>query len=251
MSRLFVLFIIVLNFEANADSESENNNSEATADILSPGIAMVGRLSNNEDWDYFKLDIGSTETFSLRFASPYSENSTNQWLVAIQEPRDSYIVFQEALSPTAGEPVERKIETKDNGTYIIFVAPVLGSSSVPSTEYTLTITPENFQAALGSYDGLWQDDLKSSFYSLHESLDGLLYIELQQGGAAWKAYYGARNGNKATLNQVVGPGSATLELTFISTVKVEARYKSCRTLSDDICDANGALLYTGSLIFPK
>ena len=29
MSRLFVLFIIVLNFEANADSESENNNSEA------------------------------------------------------------------------------------------------------------------------------------------------------------------------------------------------------------------------------
>ena len=72
MSRLFVLFIIVLNFEANADSESENNNSEATADVLSPGIAMQGRLSNNDDWDYFKLDIGSTETFSLRFASPYS-----------------------------------------------------------------------------------------------------------------------------------------------------------------------------------
>ena len=72
MSRLFVLFIIVLNFEAKADSESENNNSEATADILYPGVAMLGRLSNNEDWDYFKLDIGSTETFSLRFASPYS-----------------------------------------------------------------------------------------------------------------------------------------------------------------------------------
>ena len=72
MSRLFVLFIIVLNFEANADSESENNNSEATADVLSPGIAMQGRLSSNDDWDYFKLDIGSTETFSLRFASPYS-----------------------------------------------------------------------------------------------------------------------------------------------------------------------------------
>tara|TARA_E500000331_G_scaffold223166_1_gene213718 strand:+ start:76 stop:426 length:351 start_codon:yes stop_codon:yes gene_type:complete len=94
MSRLFVLFIIVLNFEANADSESENNNSEATADVLSPGIAMVGRLSNSEDWDYFKLDKGSTETFSLRFASPYSENSTNQWLVAIQEPRGSYIISQ-------------------------------------------------------------------------------------------------------------------------------------------------------------
>ena len=41
----------------------------------------------------------------------------------------------------------------------------------------------------------------------------MLYIELQQGGAAWKAYYGARNGDKATL-----------ELTFISTVKVEAHY---------------------------
>ena len=52
----------------------------------------------------------------------------------------------------------------------------------------------------------------------------MLYIELQQGGAAWKAYYGARNRDKATLNQVVGPGSATLELTFISTVKVEAHY---------------------------
>ena len=159
--------------------------------------------------------------------------------------------FSGSVEPYCRRTSGANDRNQDNGTYIIFVAPVLGSSSVPSTEYTLTITPENFQAALGSYNGLWQDDLESSFYSLHESLDGLLYIELQRGGAAWKAYYGARNGNKATLNQVVGPGSATLELTFTSTVKVEARYKSCRTLSDDICDANGALLYTGSLIFPK
>ena len=109
MKKLVVVLVAVLHFKAIADSESENNNSEASADTLNSGIAMTGRLSNKEDWDYFKLDVSSTENFNLRFESPNSKNAEHQWLVAIQEPRNSYIIFQEALSPSEGNPVDRTI----------------------------------------------------------------------------------------------------------------------------------------------
>ena len=86
--------MIFLHFKVIADSESENNNSETSADILSSGVAMTGRLSNQDDWDYFKLDVSSTENFNLLFESPNSKTGENQWLVAIQEPRNNYIIFQ-------------------------------------------------------------------------------------------------------------------------------------------------------------
>ena len=249
MKKLVVVLVAVLHFKAIADSESENNNSEASADTLNSGIAMTGRLSNKEDWDYFKLDVSSTENFNLRFESPNSKNAEHQWLVAIQEPRNSYIIFQEALSPSEGNPVERTVSIENNGTFVIFVAPVLGATTVPSVQYKLTITPKNFQTSAGTYNGVWQDDSGLSFYSLHESLEGLLYLELKQDGTSWKAYYGGRIGSRATLDQVIGPGTASLELTFISNDKVEARYRTCRTDAGKICDANGELLYTGSRVF--
>ena len=251
MKKIIVILLVVLHFKVNADLESENNNSEASADTLNSGIAMTGRLSNSEDWDYFKLDVSSTENFNLRFESPNSKTEEHQWLVAIQEPRNSYIIFQEALSPSEGSPVERTIPIEDNGTYVIFIAPVLGATAVPTVQYKLTITPKNFQTSPGTYNGIWQDDKGLSFYSLHESLEGLLYLELKQDGTAWKAYYGARVGNKATLDQVIGAGTASLELTFISNDKVEARYKACRTNAGKVCDVNGELLYTGNRVFSE
>ena len=249
MKKLIVVLMMFLHFKVIADSESENNNSETSADILSSGVAMTGRLSNQDDWDYFKLDVSSTENFNLLFESPNSKTGENQWLVAIQEPRNNYIIFQEALSPSDGNPIERTISVEDNGTFIVFIAPVLGATAVPSTQYKLTITPKNFQTPPGTHNGVWQDNKGLSFYSLHENLEGLLYLELKQDGTAWKAYYGGRIGNKATLEQVIGSGTASLELTFISEEKVEARYRACLTSAGKNCDANGRLLYTGSRVF--
>ena len=229
LKKLIVILMVIFHFKIFADLESENNNSEISADTLTSGVAMTGRLSNSEDWDYFKLIVNSTEDLNLRFESPNSSQNENQWLVGVQEPRNNYLIFQETLSPSEGSPVDKTIPVTDKGTFVIFVAPVLGSNSAPITEYKLTITPKNFQAASGAFNGLWQDDKSSSFYSLHESLEGLLYLELKKDGTTWKAYFGGRLGNTATLDQVIGPGTAKLELTFVSNEKVEARYKSCRT----------------------
>lgn len=55
----------------------------------------------------------------------------------------------------------------------------------------------------------------------------------------------------ATLDQVIGPGTAKLELTFVSNEKVEARYINCRTNIREICDANSALLCAASGILQK
>ena len=55
----------------------------------------------------------------------------------------------------------------------------------------------------------------------------------------------------ATLDQVIGPGTAKLELTIVSNEKVEARYINCRTNIREICDANSALLCAASGILQK
>ena len=153
---------------------SENKNTEISADTLTSRIAMTGRLSNNEDWDYFCLDVNSTEDLILRFESPNSGENENQWPVAVQESRNSCIIFQEKLSPSESSPANKTISVTDKETFVIFVAPVMGSNSVPITDYKLTIIRKNFQAASGAFKGLWQDDKDLSFCSLHESLEGLL-----------------------------------------------------------------------------
>ena len=76
--------MVIFHFKIFADLESENNNSEISADTLTSGVAMTGRLSNNEDWDYFKLNVNSTEDLNLRFESPNSSQNENQWLVGVK-----------------------------------------------------------------------------------------------------------------------------------------------------------------------
>ena len=75
---LIVILMVIFHFKVFADLESENNNSEISADTLFSGVAMTGRLSNNEDWDYFKLNVYSTEDLNLRFKSPNSSENENQ-----------------------------------------------------------------------------------------------------------------------------------------------------------------------------
>ena len=61
---------------------------------------------------------------------------------------------------------------------------------------------------------------------LHESLEGLLYLELKKDGTSWKAYFGRRLGNTATLDQVIGPGTAKLELLLCQTRKLKLDTKA-------------------------
>ena len=69
--RICLFFVIsYLNLQVLADSESEGNGSEATADVLPAGITMTGNLSSDQDWDYFKLELSSSENLKLKFSSP-------------------------------------------------------------------------------------------------------------------------------------------------------------------------------------
>jgi len=219
-----------------ADLESEPNGTESNADELTPGTVITGQLSGDSDFDYYQIDVSNSDALNIDFASPNSSSTDNQWILAVQRPSDSIIVFQEILSPTAESPVNRVVEIAENGRYIIFVAPVGGSTPTPFLDYDLTVTPSNFQAPLSSFNGVWQDDIGAAVYSVHEGTDGILYIELPLDGSAWKAYLGGRTDNVATLNQIVGPGSSNLELTFITASTMEAR-------------SNGELLYVATFIY--
>lgn len=248
-------FIVVMGMlfslsPAWADIESEPNGTEAVANVLSPGTITTGQLANDDDIDYFQIAVGNSDALNIDFASPNSVSDDNRWFIVVQRPSDGIIIYQEALNPTADTPISRVVEITENGNYILFIAPLGGSNPTPVAEYDLTVTPSNFQAPLSSFNGVWQDDIGAAVYSVHEGNDGILYIELPLDGSAWKAYLGGRTDNVATLNQIVGPGSSSIELSFITTSTLEARYLSCQLAGGGNCAvANGELIYTATFIF--
>lgn len=250
MRYIAIFLLATISFTAFGDIESEPNNTENIANTLTAGTVITGQLADDEDFDYYQIAVSNTDSLEIVFASPNSTGTENQWVLAIQRPSDSIIIFQEVLSPSAEAPINRTVEISENGNYIIFVAPVGGSTATPIEDYDLTVTPSNFQAPLSSFNGVWQDDIGAAFYSVHEGSEGVLYIELPLDGSAWKAYLGGRQDNVATLDQVVGPGTSRLELTFITTTSLEARYISCQTEGGGSCSvANGQLIYTGTFVY--
>ena len=252
--RVCLFFAIsCLNLQVLADSESEGNGSEATADVLNAGITMTGNLSSADDWDYFKLELSSSENLKLKFSSPNSKSSDeNRWLVALQNPRQGFLVLQEILYPSEENTIERNITVNTNGTFFLIVAPAPDTALISTNQYEITAIPSNFQAPLGTFDGIWSDNLDIAFYSLHETPKGLLYVALSPDGSAWTGYLGGRISDTAVLNQIIGAGSATLELKFISPSQLEARYTSCQTNKGEPCAlAIGSILYRGKKIFPE
>ena len=63
-----------MHFKVIVDLESGNNSFKASADTLTSEVAIMCRLSNGEDWDYFKLVVNSTEDLKLRVESLNSIN---------------------------------------------------------------------------------------------------------------------------------------------------------------------------------
>lgn len=250
MKTLTILLAALLSFPVFADSETETNNTESTADTLSPGILTSGNLSSEDDIDFFAIELGGTESFELVFAAPDVMGTGDQWLIIVQRPSDGIIIYQEVLSPTSASPITRNIAIDENGVYLVRIAPAGGSSPTPSATYNLTITPDNFQPELGGIGGVWQDQIDNTFYSIHENAEGLLYIELSTNPLGWNAFLGSRSGTKAVLELVVGPGSATLEILFTSATTLEARYLACQTEAGTMCTVlPGDLLYNATKVF--
>ena len=54
-----------MHFKVIVDLESGNNSFKASADALTSEVAIMCRLSNSEDWDYFTLVVNSTEDLRL------------------------------------------------------------------------------------------------------------------------------------------------------------------------------------------
>ncbi|MDP6651286.1 MAG: hypothetical protein QGF90_04110 [Gammaproteobacteria bacterium] len=249
MKTLLILLATLLSVPVLADVESETNNTESTADTLIAGEFMSGRLSHDEDVDYFEFVLsGGAESLELVFGSPNVMGTENRWLILVQRASDGILVYQEVLGPTADLQITRNIDI-DNGWHWVSVRPPGGSLATPNDVYNITITPDNFTPSVGAIEGVWQDNF-SSYYSIHEGADGLLYIELSTNPFGWNAYLGSRIEDMAVLNLVVGPGTATLELTFTSSSNYEARYLSCQTEGGDPCAAApGELLYTSTKVF--
>ena len=123
----------------------------------------------------------------MKFSSPNSKSSDkNRWLVALQNPREEFLAFQEILYPSEENTIERDITVNTNGTFFLIVAPAPDTALISTNQYEITAPHSNFQAPLGTFDGIWSDDLDIAFYSLHETPAGLLYVALSPDGSAWR-----------------------------------------------------------------
>ncbi|MDP6654021.1 MAG: hypothetical protein QGF90_18230, partial [Gammaproteobacteria bacterium] len=68
MKTLLILLATLLSVPVLADSETEPNNDQSIADTLIAGEFMSGRLSHDEDVDYFEFVLsGGAESLELVF----------------------------------------------------------------------------------------------------------------------------------------------------------------------------------------
>ena len=63
-------FKMVYSPESSASFETEDNNTETTADFIQPNVDYTGNLQSSDDVDYYKLSLPSTGTLKLRLQTP-------------------------------------------------------------------------------------------------------------------------------------------------------------------------------------
>ena len=63
-------FKVVYSPESSASFETEDNNTEATADVIQPNVEYTGNLQDRDDIDYYKISLPSTGKLKLRLQTP-------------------------------------------------------------------------------------------------------------------------------------------------------------------------------------
>ncbi|GFZ84093.1 hypothetical protein GCM10011403_29540 [Pseudohongiella nitratireducens] len=99
--------------------------------------------------------------------------------------------------------------------------------------------------ALADTSGVWQTtiDGQTDFVTIHQKNDWMIYAQLDPVNGTWEALEGSVTDNKATLNVIYGPGTATIELTFTSENEASATIVSCQSQPGFECNlSDGATI---------
>ena len=81
-----------VNYVATSYWETEDNDSIAKADSISPNVSVTGSLASSDDNDYYKFNTGSNGYISLTLNHTYLDSGVNYWRIRLYRGSDSSLI---------------------------------------------------------------------------------------------------------------------------------------------------------------
>ncbi|HBI62269.1 MAG TPA: hypothetical protein DDY31_13830 [Lachnospiraceae bacterium] len=77
-------YVFTVNFAPNTDWESEDNNTTASADVISAGKDWYGAINDlNDPCDYFKFRLGNSKKVTIKFGPKEVSGNSDSWDVEL------------------------------------------------------------------------------------------------------------------------------------------------------------------------
>ena len=115
-------------------SETESNNTIATADQLTAGKQLKGQLSSKSDVDYYKYTKSGAALLNLSFDLPTDISYIDYFSIQVLDSSGNTL-----SGVVVGQDGSLKASVSEAGTYFVKVA-VANSSYHDSGQYGLTLT---------------------------------------------------------------------------------------------------------------
>ena len=133
--------VMIAGAEENVCHESDENNGLENADTLETGVMMVGRLTDRDDFDYFKLETTSTGDIQINFKHEGDGIYAYYWYMNVLDSEQN-ILKHGTLS--GRDPTDLTISTVKPGTYYIVISAISGGNPLTNgftdAPYMLTVT---------------------------------------------------------------------------------------------------------------
>ena len=168
-------------------TESEPNNTIATADQATLGSAITGQLSTSSDLDFYKVTATSAGTLSVVFDVPTSSSYTDYFQLGLYDSAGTLLsLFSTGLDKTysVGAPTTGTYYVSvssynyyyDSGQYSITVSNPAGSANAYESEANNTIATANVIASASPVNGQLASNGDSDYFKLQADQPGVISV---------------------------------------------------------------------------
>lgn len=119
-------YVFTVNFEPTTDWESEDNNTTASADVISSGKNWYGAINDkNDPCDYFKFRLNASKKVVISFGPKEVSGNSNRWDVElINSSNQSQRIYDDSTTQTYTCYLKK-------GTYYLKITGGYNSENVP------------------------------------------------------------------------------------------------------------------------
>lgn len=120
-------YVFTVNFDPNTDWESEDNNTTASADVISAGKDWYGAINDlNDPCDYFKFRLGDSKKVTIKFGPKEVSGNSDSWDVELIDSNNQSQNISDSSSTIQTYTCYLK-----KGTYYLKITGRYNSKNVP------------------------------------------------------------------------------------------------------------------------